>query len=170
MTKTEFYSDWLRPQDLFKGFGISIFNDRRFSFLSIVRSAKAGAPSEEELRLLEVLAPHVQRALQLHEQFVPARLSNESVDTVLDRLPFGFVAIGRNRAVVHKNRIAAQISAKGDGFRIDREGLCRAGTNGEQKRFAALLDDALGLDPQPGPRAGGVTSASRPPPARLTRY
>ena len=33
----------MAPNDLFKGFGITLFNDRRFSFLSIIRSKKAGA-------------------------------------------------------------------------------------------------------------------------------
>ena len=43
LIKTEFYSDFLVPNDLFKGFGISLFNGRRFGFLSVVRSRHAGA-------------------------------------------------------------------------------------------------------------------------------
>lgn len=162
LINTEFYNDFLRPHNLFKGFGISVFNDRRFSFLSIVRSPGAGAPSEEELRLLELLTPHVQRALQLHEKLASARLSDEPVSTVLDRLPFGFIAIARDRSVVHLNKIGSEICAARDGFWIDGDGLCRAGSNGEQKRFEALINGAVGHGNSLTLRAGGVTSASRP--------
>jgi hypothetical protein len=68
LVKTEFYADLMAPNDLFKGFGISLFNDRRFTFLSIIRSKKAGAPAPEELHLLAQLTPHLQRALQVHER------------------------------------------------------------------------------------------------------
>jgi DNA-binding CsgD family transcriptional regulator len=161
LVKTEFFNDFLRPNNLFNGFGISLFNDRRFSFLSIVRSPRAGAPSEEELRLLGLLTPHVQRALQLHEHLAAVHLSGDPINTVLDRLRFGFLAVGRDRSIVHMNRMAAEICAKRDGFWVDRDGLCHAGSNGEQKRFEALIDGAVGKG-EHSLRAGGAASASRP--------
>ena len=44
LIKTEFYHDWLRPQNLLKGFGISLGGSQPVNLLSIVRSSAAGAP------------------------------------------------------------------------------------------------------------------------------
>ena len=97
LKRTEFYTDWLVPNKVFKGFGISLFNDRRFAFLSILRSQQAGPPSDDELHLLELLTPHLQRAIQVHERLrLPPQFAAPAL-TVLDQLSRGVIFVGRDR-------------------------------------------------------------------------
>jgi hypothetical protein len=110
LIKTEFYNDFLRPNDLFKGFGISMYNDHRFAFLSVIRSRRAGSPSEKELRLLSLLTPHLQRAIQLHEHLLPANGLGLSA-SILDRLGKGIIFVRRDLHVEHLNSAADQICA-----------------------------------------------------------
>ena len=118
LLKTEFYNDFLRPADLFKGFGISMYNDHRCAFLSVVRSRQAGPPSHEELQLLSLLTPHLQRAIQLHEQFdAPTGLGSSSA--VLDRLSKGVFFVSRDLRVRYMNFAAERMCAASDGVALD---------------------------------------------------
>ncbi len=125
LLRTEFYNDFLRPHDIFKGFSISMYNDHRFAFLSITRSRRAGAPSEEELRLLSLLTPHLQRAIQLHEHFLAPGHSPGASSNVLDRLSKGVVFVGRDLHVKSMNSAAERICAQSDGISLDRKGCIR---------------------------------------------
>jgi DNA-binding CsgD family transcriptional regulator len=169
LVKTEFYNDWLVPNDLFKGFGISLFNDRRFGFLSIVRSRRAGPPAADELQLLARLTPHLQRALQIHERFpISHRLATAAL-SVLDELSRAVVFVGRGRRVIHVNRAAERILAGRDGLCLDGKGACRASRAAEQALLDRLLDGAIGgrwRGEGDGSSSGGVMLVQRPSGAR----
>ena len=181
LVKTEFYADLMAPNDLFKGFGISLFNDRRFTFLSIIHSKKAGAPASEELRLLAELTPHLQRAMQVQERLQLSPALGAPALGVLDELSRGVVFVGRDRRVIHANRAAARILADRDGLFLDRKGACRASRAAEQDLLDRLIDGAVAahwrgdadthssggvmLVPRPsGARAFGLVVAPMPSP------
>jgi DNA-binding CsgD family transcriptional regulator len=169
LVKTEFYSDWLVPNDLFKGFGISLFNDRRFGFLSIVRSRRAGPPTADELQLLARLTPHLQRALQIHERFPISHHLSVSALSVLDELSRGVVFVGRDRRVIHANRAAERTLAGRDGLFLDGKGVCRASSPAEQAVLDRLLDGAVGgrwRAEGGASSSGGVMLVRRPSGAR----
>ena len=162
LIKTEFYHDWLRPQNLLKGFGISLGGSQPVSLLSIVRSSAAGAPTPDELRLLEPFNPHVRRAFQLREKLFTRRFSDEPLNSILDHLPVGLVAIGRDRSVLHTNRVFSKICALRDGVALGPMKTCCVGTIAEQNRFDAMVGGVLGFGRGPNSHLGGVTSATRP--------
>ncbi len=105
-----------------RGFGISLFNDRRFTFLSIIRSKKAGAPADEELRLLAQLTPHLQRALQVHERLELSSPLGATALAALDELKRGVVFVGPDRNMIYANRAAERILAGRDGLFLDGKG------------------------------------------------
>ncbi len=144
LVKTEFYADLMAPNDLFKGFGISLFNDRRFTFLSVIRSKKAGAPAAEEMRLLAQLTPHLQRALQVHERLQLSPPLGATALAALDELKRGVVFVGPNRNMVYANRVAERILADRDGLFLDGKGVCRVSRAAEQALLDRLLDGAIG--------------------------
>jgi DNA-binding CsgD family transcriptional regulator len=162
LVKTEFYNDWLKPNDLFNGFGISLYNDHRFAFLSIVRSRRAGAPSRKELQVLEVLMPHLQRAVQLHEKFATLPAGNAQSADLLDQLPIGIIAIGSDGRALRINAAAEQICRQRDGFGVDRRGFCRLDHLSQQKHLRSLISDAVRTGQRIGFGAGGALSAQRP--------
>jgi DNA-binding CsgD family transcriptional regulator len=144
LLRTEFYNDFLRPNDLFKGFGISMYNDHRFAFLSIVRSQRAGPPSAEELRLLSLLTPHLQRAIQLHEHFSPRPLAFSLSSTVLDRLSKGVIFIGRDLRVQYMNAAAGRFCADADGFGLDRNRRISIWQQSAQEKLRAAVRSIAG--------------------------
>jgi DNA-binding CsgD family transcriptional regulator len=169
LVKTEFYADLMAPNDLFKGFGISLFNDRRFTFLSIIRSKKAGAPASEELRLLARLTPHLQRAVQVQERLQLSPALGAPALGVLDELSRGVVFVGRDRRVIHANRAAARILADRDGLFLDRTGACRASRAADQAMLDRLLGGAVAArwrGEGDASSSGGVMLVARPSGAR----
>lgn len=143
LIKTEFYSDFLVPNDLFKGFGISLFNGRRFGFLSVVRSRHAGAASADEIELLERLTPHLQRAIQVHERLrLPPELAAPAL-TVVEELSHGVVFVGRDKRIVYVNAVASRMLSEADGLSLDPTGSCRTNRAAEQANLDKLLDGAI---------------------------
>jgi hypothetical protein len=142
LVKTEFYTDLMAPNDLFKGFGITLFNDRRFSFLSIIRSKKVGAPIAAELHLLAQLTPHLQRALQVRERLELSSPLGAPALAALDELKRGVVFVGPNRLMIYANQAAERILACRDGLFLDGKGVCRASRAAEQAFSTAPLEDA----------------------------
>jgi DNA-binding CsgD family transcriptional regulator len=166
LVKTEFYADLMAPNDLFKGFGITLFNDRRFSFLSIIRSKKAGAAGAAELRLLAQLTPHLQRALQVHERLQHLPPLGATALAALDELKRGVVFVGPNRLMIYANQAAERILACRDGLFLDGKGACRAT---EQASLDRLLDGAIGgrwRGEGGASSSGGVMLVQRPSGAR----
>jgi DNA-binding CsgD family transcriptional regulator len=169
LVKTEFYADLMAPNDLFKGFGITLFNDRRFSFLSIIRSKKAGAPVAAELRLLAQLTPHLQRALQVHERLELSSPLGATALAALDELKRGVVFVGPNRLMIYANQAAERILACRDGLFLDGKGACRASHAAEQASLDRLLDGAIGgrwRGEGGASSSGGVMLVRRPSGAR----
>ena len=169
LVKTEFYADLMAPNDLFKGFGISLFNDRRFTFLSVIRSKKAGAPTAGELRLLAQLTPHLQRAVQVHERLELSSPLGATALATLDELKRGVIFVGPNRNMIYANRAAALILAGRDGLFLDGKGVCRASRAAEQGLLDRLLDGAIGgrwRSEGDTSSSGGVMLVQRPSGAR----
>jgi DNA-binding CsgD family transcriptional regulator len=157
LVNTEFYNDLLRPNDLFKGFGISMYNDHRFAFLSLVRSRRAGPASETELRLLSLLTPHLQRAIQLHEQLLPVN-GLGLTGSVLDQLGKGIIFVGRDLHVKYMNSAASKICTVSDGVTIDRNGYVRVwDVSAKEKLERAVQSIARTIV-----SSGGVISLERP--------
>jgi DNA-binding CsgD family transcriptional regulator len=148
LIKTEFYNDWLVPNDLFKGFGISLFNDRRFGFLSIIRSQRAGPPSSEELRLLGLLTPHLQRAVQLHERLRFSPQYAAPALAALDSLSRGVMFIGRDKRTRYMNRAASRILASADGLFLDRTGSVKTSLASHQAALDQMVDGAIAGRPR----------------------
>ena len=157
LVNREFYNDLLRPNDLFRGFGISMYNDHRFAFLSLVRSRRAGAASETELRLLSLLTPHLQRAIQLHEQLLPVNGLGLTA-SVLDQLGKGVIFVERDLHVKYMNSAASKICTVSDGVTIDRNGYVRVwDVSAKEKLKRAVQSIARTIV-----SSGGVISLERP--------
>jgi hypothetical protein len=69
LIKTEFYNDFLRPQDLFYSYGgINFQEDSVISYFSAIRSKLAGPFEAREFALLRHLLSHLQTAVRLHQR------------------------------------------------------------------------------------------------------
>ncbi len=69
LQKTEFYNDFLRPQDQFYVLGgVLTLEASASSFLSAIRSKSGGPIEEEDRSSVRELIPHLQTALRLHQR------------------------------------------------------------------------------------------------------
>ena len=85
LKRTEFYNDWIRPQDdIGTGAGVTLFRDReRFLRLSCnVRFRDLESMEARLLGLLEAIGPHVQASFQLSRRLAGARVGQHYQDAL----------------------------------------------------------------------------------------
>lgn len=120
LQKTEFYTDFLRPNGMAYGFGIEIaLPHKPPALLSAMRSPRRGPFEAREGRILEALLPHLQRALQLHFEITLLRIATQGFELALDgfdRAVFGVTGKGK---ILFCNQAARHLAARADGLRIE---------------------------------------------------
>jgi DNA-binding CsgD family transcriptional regulator len=123
LVRTEFYNDFLRPQDWFHCCGVKIAQDQlTTSEISAVRSRRAGPFTSNEVALFEYLAPHLQCAVRIHNRIAGLESGLNAATGALDRFPTGIVAVDSDAKVILTNRAADAILQRGDGL-LSRDGL-----------------------------------------------
>ena len=89
LDKTEFYSDWIKPQDnIATGFTTMLFK-KSDGFLNFTVNANPKRIKEAELatQLVALVGPHLRRAFELHRQLAGARAVESGYQALLQRLP-----------------------------------------------------------------------------------
>jgi len=161
MDRTEFCNDWLLPQKLYHGCGVTVVKDGPVgSKLSLFRPKNRGQFGDAECQLLRVLTPHLQRALELHNRVQRLEEKASAACDALDRLPQGVILLDAQQRPVFVNGAAQALLAAGDGLRLERNGL-RAAVPEEHKRLAQLLAGAVATGRGQGIQSGGTCQISR---------
>ena len=123
LVRTEFYNDFLRPQDWFYSCGVLIAQDQlTTSEISVIRSRRAGSFNSNEVALFEYLAPHLQCAVRIHNRIAGLESGLNAAAAALDRFPTGIVAVDADAKVILTNLAADAILKREDGL-ISRSGL-----------------------------------------------
>jgi DNA-binding CsgD family transcriptional regulator/PAS domain-containing protein len=163
LVRTEYYNDWLRPQELFFGYGGTILRDGSITTnITAMRARRAGPFGEEETALLELLMPHLQRALQLHRRIAALEAQRSASLEALDQLAAGVILVKADAQVLFLNRAAQRIVDRRDGLTIGLSGLSGA-NSGETNELRKLIGEAALI--VSGLSAGvsrGVMTISRP--------
>jgi DNA-binding CsgD family transcriptional regulator/PAS domain-containing protein len=164
LVKTEFYNDFLRPQQHFYSFGASITREESvISGITALRSKSAGGFAAAEIDLLRELMPHLQTALRLHHRISGLALRLEHTSAALDQLGQGLLITDSVGRIVFMNRPAESILRTGDGLMLAADGL-RARRPDDTARLRTLIAGAAaiitGNSLHPGgglsiPRSGG---------------
>lgn len=131
------------------------------SYLSIYRGIDARAFSEVESRMLQRLAAHLRRALQLAHRLDFAEAEGAASRELLHALNCGIALLDRNRRVVFMNRSAEGLCAGLRGLQVRRRGVAECVLEATHPRENALLQAAIGHALQLQQRSGGED-----PPAR----
>lgn len=116
---SEWYNDGLRRAELYHGIGhIVQRSPNALTILSVLRAEQAGIFNPAEIRLLERLAPHVRRALQMHQHLFDLRMQAEGTASGFDQLCVGTVIATQDGRVISANRMAEQLLRKGEGIAV----------------------------------------------------
>ncbi len=161
---TEIYSDWLRPQGVFYGFGAILGKSNAgelVSSLSSFREKGRGPFRKEELDRIRPLVPHLQRALGIHSRLRSAELRAGAAEEALDRISSGVILLDERGAPISTNRVADGILATNDGLVLDRDGPS-ASSPRQTDELRGLVSGAAATGAGRGIHSGGVMRLTRP--------
>jgi len=141
LARTEFYSDFMRPQRLQSAVGVTVFRDRGCNFmLSVLHGAVEEAEAKSAARLLGTLAPHLRQAFTYYRRAGAVAGASSVVGAASDALGVGIVALGVDRRIRWANRLAEDLLCAGDPVGLDTLG--RVAVSHREVRDA--IDSALG--------------------------
>jgi DNA-binding CsgD family transcriptional regulator/PAS domain-containing protein len=165
LAKSEFYNDHLRLMD--NAFHLCAAQIRQegsaVGVVSVMRPRSAGPFGESQLRLLRILLPHLQRAIQLHHRFVALQNDSDMFESALDGVTMAIVFVDATGRIIAANRPASALLAKRDGLIATREGL-RASSVRESAQLEKLIRAAARTGNGNGFSSGGAVQISRQSP------
>ncbi|MGI8840102.1 MAG: LuxR C-terminal-related transcriptional regulator [Caulobacteraceae bacterium] len=161
LMRTEFYNDFMKPFDMHStlSMGLAVEGDDAGT-VDVVRPARRGPFSADDLRLSRRLQPHFVRAFELSRKLAVSRGAGQELAGVLDMLPHGVFLLGEGGRVRYANRAAERLLAEVGGLAMAGGGLV-AGTLDGTRRLHALIGAAA--DPDRERRAGGSMALAVPP-------
>lgn len=112
---TEYWADWLRPQDMFHtAAAIVEKHDDRSVNVTVVRSERLGPYGCDELAVIGALMPHLKAGFALHRRLHRLEALAHASVQVLEAIPFGVILLdGEGRALHVSDRAQALASACG---------------------------------------------------------
>lgn len=165
LKRTEFYADWLRPQEeIVGGGGILLFNDNR-RFVNLggnIREKDMAGKEEEWLELLDLLAPHLTRAFRVYLAVAQTAQSQGGYGLALEGIGYAAFLLQAGGRVAHANAAALRMERAGAIARRDRGGrlhltdpqadrIVHDGIAAIQRRSAEAAPDLIALrDPDGG--------------------
>lgn len=140
LQRSEYYADWLRPQGLAYALGGPILKRGRvISMFSFLRAERRGAYSEVELRLMQLLMPHLRRACLLHQRLANLRAEHSDCVAALELLPTAVWVLDVAGRLLFANRAGCDLDALHDGIWIDRDGQPATADPCERQAIAAVI-------------------------------
>jgi DNA-binding CsgD family transcriptional regulator len=161
LLKTEFFSDFLNPQGLLSGIGVTIAQDKsRFVAVSVLYPEITDRESERHVRHLQRLTPHLVRAFEVNQRLEMAAIRARSAEQSLSKLRIGVVLASGDSKVLFANEAAEAILKKADGLRTDRGGQLGTTMPDTTARLRQVIQSTALT---PGAKApGGSIAVQRP--------
>jgi DNA-binding CsgD family transcriptional regulator len=161
LEKTEFYHDFLRPQNQFYVLsGVIAMDHSVSSFVSAMWSKAAGPTSEDDLQSTLELIPHLQSALRLHCRIADLDTRLQHACAALDCLPGSLIITDSSGRILHINRAAEVLLNAGKGICAGPEGL-RTGSATQTARLREFIARAASTVTGNGQHPGGVIQIKR---------
>jgi DNA-binding CsgD family transcriptional regulator/PAS domain-containing protein len=156
------YDDLLRRLHVRHLLGATILRqDHQISWVSVLRPGREGAFGNEETALLQMLLPHLQRALGLHARLARQGCRCAAMEEALDGIPAGILLLDRGGRPLFVNRAARGILDSRDGLSLGPDGLAAA-TGETNRELQRLIAQAAGMDRRPDSRSAGAIAVARP--------
>lgn len=161
MKRTEFYNDHLvRGRIEHAMFALVENSESCVAAVALYRDKSCVEFHKSELKLLQFLAPHLQRAFGLHRRFSALKSRADSVETALDTLATGVIFLDSRGQIVHMNRSASALLAEKDGL-IAASASLRAELSLESARLRGMIQEAVSTSNGKALSAGGMILVSR---------
>lgn len=119
--ESRFYKEWVIPQGMAYAAGAIVLQEGPWSTLLFVQKAPSHPPFvRAEMEELNLLIPHLQRAIQMRQRFTELQLGQNFLIAGLDVLAMPTFLLAEDGLVVHHNRSATTMLATLPDIRIDQ--------------------------------------------------
>jgi PAS domain-containing protein len=162
MARNEFYQDYLLPHDMgYVGAQMLVTRQDCVAGIAIQRARGQGPFAPADLDLLDLLAPHLTRALRLQTRFAALEAQRWADEATRDRLPFAVILVDERGRVVSQNQAATDLLIAGDGLTA-RHGCLRTTHPADQAALDRLIRDAARPANPAHTAVGGALPLRRP--------
>ena len=162
--RTEFFNDWVSPQHMNHAlFHFFLKSERHVAFTNIVRYRGAKPFTDDEVRLLSILSPHLRNSMDLFLQVAELQSGRQLTGQALDAWSVGVIIVDAKGVALYANRASRAMLDSRDGLYLTGKVLCaaRAGESLQLRRLIAGAEAATSLPLLPL-RRGGTVVISRP--------
>lgn len=168
LVATAYYNDFARRFQLTRSLAAVIRLDvTTLSSISSIRPDHRDAFGEEERRLVEILMPHLQRAMQVHRRLATLQVAHDALADALEGFSTGVLIVRSDSTLLYANAVGSRLLAARDGISLDRRGL-KASVAAETRALRALIHAAARTSAGGDGGSGGALSISRS--ARPSRH
>lgn len=114
LEKTQFYKEWIEPQGIVDAIAVNLEKGTMRSSLLNIRTDKNIGMADKCMRQrLELLVPHVQRAVAIGRLFDQGEAKRDALTQTLDHVEAAVVLVGADGTIVHANDPATRMLAEG---------------------------------------------------------
>ncbi|TCD12275.1 helix-turn-helix transcriptional regulator [Oricola cellulosilytica] len=124
LKKSEFYADWLRPQDdNCLGFAVNMHNGpgRNFMMLHMFRERDEPA-AKQQYKVMRTVRPHLLRAYEIQRQVALERARTAGLETALDCMRHPVLMLDPDCRIIYANGSAEASMSEGSLFTSDATG------------------------------------------------
>lgn len=162
LEKTEFYNDYLLPQDTIHQLGCFMTRTEKASAgFTCLRSRRTGPFGSAELELLRLLFPHLERGIQFQNKIAELQGKYRASLGALELLPNGVILLDDHGRILEVNCAAREILKQNDGLKIDKKELA-ASTPDQTKRLRLAIAAAARVAQGISLSASGSIGIHRP--------
>jgi DNA-binding CsgD family transcriptional regulator/PAS domain-containing protein len=161
LERTEFHHDWVRPQGYYSVLAANFIREGNCAGAAALSRGRQEPDFEQnDLDLLTVLIPHLQRSMRMHLRLASVRAERNTAMEALDKLADGILVTDQSCRILLANRVAEDLLGKADGISAGRQGVYTA-TAAQTSELRRLVAQAAGANGRPP--AGGALLVDRRP-------
>ena len=159
LLKTEFYNDFLRPQDVHSSLLVQLtVEGQETVVINVNRTHAAGGFGQKHVAFAKKLRPHFARAFALSRKFAGVDAKQEEMRRLLDTVNYAVFIIDSGGRIEHANVAAQQVDECRLGLRVSR-GRLEAIDPVVARQLGQVVDAATA--PAGTPRTGGTLALDR---------
>lgn len=145
LVKTEWYNDWLKPQNYFQAMIAHIIKQETLAVrLSLFRARKQPF-SADETAFFTRLVPHLHRSCIIYKKLSEVKNMQTANAELLNRLPVGLILFDNAGRALFVNEMAETLIRSSDGFCLNAAGHCVTGSVRQTRALHQLISQAAEL-------------------------
>ena len=162
LKRSEFYTRYMEPMGALYALALDVREPGGLEArLRAARPKGAADFGDDEKALFSRLAPHLERALQIHGRLRRAESERDLYENAIDQLAVGTIGLDESGHVLQMNHVAESLLRERDGLAL-HEGHLRTGDRESSERLQQLIGEALAAQRARRPSVVAALRVERP--------